>query len=256
MADAEQGKSDKSAIRFVEVEKKFTVKEGSLPVLRGVSGEVPAGALLTLLGPSGSGKSTLLSLCNLMLTPDRGKVFVEGKEIRDWDIPALRRRVGMVFQTPTMLPGTVLDNLQLSANLRGETLEQPEQFLQSVGLSADYLSRHAQDLSGGQKQRVALARTLVNHPSILLLDEVTSALEPATVREIEELIKSIQAKHGTTILWVTHNLEQAHRIGDLAWLMIDGQLVEQGRAESFFNRPQHDLTRRFLQGELMEGGLQ
>jgi putative ABC transport system ATP-binding protein len=239
-----------AAIRFQQVYKSFPSKEGQISVLRDISGKVPVGTILTLVGPSGSGKSTLLSLCNLLLTPDHGEIWIHDKEIRQWDIPDLRRNVGLVFQMPTMFPGSVLDNLALGARLRGEALERPEELIQSVGLSEEFLTRNAQDLSGGQKQRVSIARTLVNRPSILLLDEITSALDPTAAKEIEELILQIHREQGTTILWVTHDLEQAQRVGELTWFLVDGRLVEACDTSSFFKEPQEELTRLFLRGEL------
>lgn len=244
---------DKPIIQFDQVTKQFPVKQGTITVLRGIQGDIPKGVILTLLGPSGSGKSTLLSLCNLLLTPDSGRVIVQDKDVREWDISELRRSVGMVFQTPTLLPGTVSDNLTIGAKLHGQRLDYPEQYLRQVGLSEDLLTRDAQDLSGGQKQRVALARTLVTKPSVLLLDEVTSALEPATVREIEELIKRIQQEQKTTILWVTHDLAQAERVGDIAWLLVDGKLTEASDTKMFFSNPQKEATRRFLKSERTGG---
>ncbi|MEW9673091.1 ATP-binding cassette domain-containing protein [Ammoniphilus sp. 3BR4] len=98
------------AIRLKQVYKTFSSGEGPIPILRNINGEVPAGTIVTLVGPSGSGKSTLLSLCNLLLTPDEGEIWIHGKEVRDWDVPVLRRNVGLAFQSGAMIPGTVLDN--------------------------------------------------------------------------------------------------------------------------------------------------
>jgi putative ABC transport system ATP-binding protein len=189
-------------------------------------------------------------LCNLLLTPSEGQVFVQGKEVREWQIPELRRTVGMVFQTPTMFAGSVRDNLVLGSQLRGETLDNPEQFLEQVGLPASLLTRDAQELSGGQKQRVALARTLVNDSEILLLDEITSGLDPGAAREIEELIQHIHSQHRKTILWVTHDMDQARRVGEFTWLIVEGEVIEANSTQALFDNPANEITRRFLQGEL------
>lgn len=191
-----------------------------VPALAEISGEVPSGAILTV-GSSGSGKSTLLSLCNLLLTPDNGEIRIHGKEVREWNIPELRRKVGMVFQTPTMLSGTVRDNLTVGARLNGFEVKESEQLILRMGLSQEMLLRNAQDLSGGQKQRLSLARTLVNQPSVLLLDEITSALDITSARAVEDLILQINREQKTTVLWVTHDLAQARRVGDLTWLLVD-----------------------------------
>ncbi|MGV3466644.1 MAG: ABC transporter ATP-binding protein [Heyndrickxia sp.] len=234
------------AVEFREVSKSFSTNGKVEQILKQVNGNIEQGAILNILGPSGSGKSTILSMCNLLLTPDEGKVYIQGKEIREWDIPELRQNVGIAFQSAPMIPGTVLDNLMLPANIHQKTINHPEQYLEKVGLPESMLQKNVQDLSGGQKQRLALARTLVNHPSILLLDEITSALDPSSVREIEELILSIHKDENTTILWVTHDLEQASRVGTHCWLIVNGELVEQGSKDEFFTSPQDDRTKQFL----------
>lgn len=239
-----------AAVDFRAVSKSYMRDGHSVEVLRSVTGTVHRGAVVTLVGPSGSGKSSLLSLCNLMSTPDAGTVLVDGREVREWQVQDLRRHVGLVFQAATMFPGTVKDNLELGPKLRGETLKDPETYLKRIGLGADVLTASAHELSGGQKQRVALARVLANQPSVLLLDEVTSALDPAAARDVEEWIVQLHNEQGLTLLWVTHNLEQARRVGTQTWLMVDGQVVEAAPTDAFFDQPTHELTRRFLDGQL------
>lgn len=129
----------------------------------------------------------------------------------------------------------------------------PEAFLRSVGLPEDLLRRNAGDLSGGQQQRVALARTLVNNPEILLLDEITSALDPNATRDVEEWILRTHQERHTTLLWVTHNLDQARRVGQYTWLLVQGRLVEAAETVRFFGDPAKDETRRFLRSESPEG---
>ncbi|WP_445662256.1 ATP-binding cassette domain-containing protein [Bacillus sp. FSL W8-0116] len=124
----------------------------------------------------------------MLITPDEGEVHIQGKEVRKWEVQELRRRVGIAFQSAPMLTGTSLENLTLPARLQGRTLNNPEKYMEYVGLSKDLLTREAKELSGGQRQRLSLARTLVNNPSVLLLDEVTSALDSISGHEIEELI--------------------------------------------------------------------
>lgn len=137
-----------AAIQFHRVGKWHEHAGHTVTILDSISGTVPRGAIVTMVGPSGSGKSTLLSLCNLLTSPDAGDVMIHGQEVRQWSIPALRRRVGLVFQSPVMFPGTVLDNLCYGPLLRGEHLKNPEDFLRSVGLPEDLLLRRAGDLSG------------------------------------------------------------------------------------------------------------
>ncbi|TKC16089.1 ABC transporter ATP-binding protein [Robertmurraya kyonggiensis] len=233
-------------IELKNIHKSFINQGKQQSVLKGISGEVEKGEILTIIGPSGSGKSTILSLCNLLQTPDEGELYVGGKEIRDWDVRNLRRYVGIAFQSGPMMKGTVLENLSLPMQLQGRTLESPQTYMNYVGLSEELLSREAKELSGGQRQRLSLARTLVNQPSVLLLDEVTSALDSKAAQEVEELILSINKDHKTTILWVTHDLAQAERVGDQTWLIMDGQLVEAAPTNHFFFEPNDQRTKEFL----------
>ncbi|WP_233095806.1 phosphate ABC transporter ATP-binding protein [Alicyclobacillus sp. SO9] len=235
-----------SVIEFHGVDKKFVEGETTRLVLKNITGSVPEGETLALVGPSGAGKSTLLSLCNLLLTPDAGQVVVLGKEIREWSIPQLRRTVGMVFQTATVFPGTVYDNLNLGPKLRGEKVDDAQKWLHALDLPQNWLSRNAEELSGGQKQRIALARTLANRPKILLLDEVTSALDPTSTQIVESLIMNWRKDTGGTALWVTHHLHQARRQSTETWFLEDGELVETGPSEQLFTDPKDGRTRTFL----------
>lgn len=237
-------------LEFRSVTRSFTDGQNHQSGVFDISVEVPKGKIIALIGPSGSGKSTLLSLCNLLASPDAGQVLVFGKEVREWNPVELRRTVGLVFQTPTVFPGTVEENLAVPAKLHHLPVPPAQEWLRRVGLDAELVHQKASDLSGGQKQRLALARTLANQPEVLLLDEVTSALDPASAKEVEELILEIHKSEQKTILWVTHNLEQAKRTSDLTWLLVNGKLVEAGLTRGFFQSPQTDLGRKFLAGEL------
>jgi len=232
-------------VELIKVSKTFMNQKETVHVLQEVSGKVTKGSILTIIGPSGSGKSTILSLCNLLLTPDEGEVRIQGKEVREWDIQELRRRVGIAFQAAPMMSGTALENLTLPASLQGRILEDPEKYMEYVGLPEDLLLREAKELSGGQRQRLSLARTLVNEPSILLLDEVTSALDSISAQEVEELILRINRERHTTILWVTHDLSQAERVGDQTWHVMDGRVIEAAPTKQFFSEPKEAAQRNF-----------
>lgn len=236
------------AIQFKDVSLNNPHKEHTY-ILHNVSASVPKGKVVTIVGPSGSGKSTLLSLCNLLITPDAGEVLVYSTEVRKWNVQKLRRQVGLAFQTAAMLPGTILYNLTLSSCLHKTDQGNPEEMMDYVGLPRELLDREAEDLSGGQKQRLSLARMLVTNPSIMLLDEITSALDLSAAKEIEKLIMKIHQDSGNTILWVTHDLAQAQRVGDYTWLIADGQLVESAETDQFFHQPEHEETQLFLKGE-------
>lgn len=233
-------------VEFRNISKSFTNQQETVAVLKEVSGKIEKGSIVTMIGPSGSGKSTILSLSNLLQTPDEGEIYIQGKEVQEWDIQELRRRVGIAFQSAPMLSGTALDNLTLPLQLQGVTLENPMKYMEYVGLTEDLLSREAKELSGGQRQRLSLARTLVNEPVVLLLDEVTSALDPQSARDIEELILRINREQQTTILWVTHDLSQAERVSDQTWLIVDGRVVEAAPTKQFFAEPKEEQTKQFL----------
>ncbi|AGK53758.1 ABC transporter ATP-binding protein [Bacillus sp. 1NLA3E] len=234
-------------IELKNVSKTFINDNETFSVLKGISADVKKGEIVTIVGPSGSGKSTILSLCNLLQTADEGDICIQGKEVRRWNIQDLRCQVGIAFQDAPMLKGTALDNLSLPAQLQGRVLENPNQYMEYVGLSVDLLTREAKDLSGGQRQRLSLARTLVNEPSILLLDEITSSLDSSASYEVEELIMRINRERHTTILWVTHDLLQAERVGDQTWLVVDGKIIEAAATKQFFTNPKNEQTKQFLE---------
>ncbi|MGP7819190.1 ABC transporter ATP-binding protein [Niallia sp. 01092] len=237
-----------TAIAFTEVKKNYLENDEVYSVLNGVSGKVKQGSFVMIVGPSGSGKSTLLSMCNLLHTPDEGEIYVFGKEIRKWDVTELRKKVGIAFQSAPILDGTVRDNMLIVQKLHNKQHLSPEQLCSLTGLPHNLLDRDAKDLSGGQKQRLSLARTLSNPSDILLLDEITSALDIAAAHEIEELIVQLNKEQNKTIIWVTHNLDQAKRLADEVWLMIDGKLIESADPTLFFTNPKHPETQAFLQG--------
>lgn len=242
-----QEKQKVPEIEFVNVSKIFHQQGKTLQVLHHINGKVEKGSIVTIIGPSGSGKSTIISLCNLLKTPDEGKIYIQGSEIREWEIQALRRKVGIAFQSAPMMNGTALENLSLPVKLQGKSLENPQKYMDYVGLSGDLLTREAKELSGGQRQRLSLARTLVNEPDILLLDEVTSALDSISAHEIEQLILRINRERSTTILWVTHDLSQAERVGDQTWLIMDGKLMEAAPTKQFFADSKNGYTKEFLE---------
>ncbi|WP_026908733.1 phosphate ABC transporter ATP-binding protein [Paucisalibacillus globulus] len=222
-----------------------------LHIIKNITGFFPEGKITTLVGPSGAGKSTLFKLCNGLHSPDSGEILIKGKPIDTYNPIELRRRVGIALQSATMIKGSVLENLELPLTLQEKTIdkEYAEELLHDVGLAGDFLKRNAMDLSGGQKQKLSIARTLVNKPDILLLDEITSSLDRVSQHDIEELIEKINKKYGTTMIWITHNLEQALRIGHFTWVMMNGELIESGES-SILENPQDERVKQFVKGEI------
>jgi len=229
--------------------------ETKAEILRDLSFSVPEGRNLTILGPSGSGKSTLLRLCNRLIEPAQGTIRYHGRPLGDYPVARLRRKIGLVFQTPVLFQDlTLKENLLYARTLDGKKLEEREPtadfLLQRVGLSPAILEQKPETLSAGQAQRLCLARTLAADPDVLLLDEPTSALDPSAKLEIERLIVRLLGENGRTGIFVTHDLEQARRLGGQAAILVKGRIVESGPVEELLDRPKEELTRRFVSGNL------
>lgn len=207
------------------------VRFGDDVVLDHVNASVPDGGSITcLLGASGAGKSTLLRLCNRLEVPTAGEVRFRGRPLADIDPLELRRSVGMVFQRPTLFPGSVRDNLLVAEP--SATEDDMVEVLGRARLKAEFLGRDGDSLSGGEAQRACLARTLITRPDVLLMDEPTSALDPTATKALEELGRSL-ADDGMPILWVTHDLDQAGRIADRRIVLVGGRLADEHQVEHY-----------------------
>ncbi len=188
------------------------------PILNGITVDIPRRGITALAGPSGSGKSTLLRLLNRLDDPISGTISLDGETLSSFEPSELRRRVGMVFQTPPIFDGDVLENLRVADS--AVTAERAGHVLEHVGLSPELLTRQAADLSGGEAQRMCVARALLTGPSVLLADEPTAALDGDARRTIEELGREI-ADGGVPIVWVTHDTDQLRRLADHV-MVLDG----------------------------------
>lgn len=223
-------------------------------ILKSLSFSFPAGEVITLVGPSGAGKTTLLNLLNRLADPDEGQILYQERDIKEYNIQELRRKVGMVMQQPVLFPGTVAENILFGPLQTGKIQrELAEVYLDMVGLPSSYLEKKAETLSGGEQQRVSLARTLANDPQTLLLDEPTSALDPGTAEHIEKVILNLRDSRGLTVIWITHSLQQARRVGNRTILIVAGKIVEAKPTQDFFNNPAEELTRQFIAGESLTG---
>jgi polar amino acid transport system ATP-binding protein len=225
---------------------------GTKVVLRDVSLEVARHDVVCLIGASGSGKSTLLRCLDLLEPVDDGTVWFEGEEVTDprVDARAVRARMGMVFQAYNLFPHmSVLDNLTLAPRKvhgmsRAEAEAHARELLGRFGL-ADKAHEHPDRLSGGQQQRAALARALATSPSLVLLDEVTSALDPELVGEVLDLLREL-AEQGTTMVLATHEMAFARDVATSVCFLHDGTIFEQGPPEQVLGDPEHERTREFL----------
>ncbi len=225
-------------------------------ILKDLSFEVKPGEMLTVLGPSGAGKTSLLRCLNRLDTVDSGEVFLDGRDVRSMDVLELRRRMGMVFQVPALIPDTVAVNVALGPALRHETLSATEiqELLKQVGLSPDFLERQVEKLSVGEQQRVAFAQVLANQPDVLLLDEPTSALDPTAALTIENLMKNIHARLHTATVLVTHDVEQALRFNAETIVLVDGAVLARGNIRDLMNDKDNATLQKFFAGELTPPG--
>jgi putative ABC transport system ATP-binding protein len=191
--------------------------------------ELPLEHVTAILGPSGAGKTTLLRLCNRLEVPTRGRVTLDGADLATLDPLALRRRVGMVFQQPTVFAGTVRDNLEVARPGIGDDAGRA---IARVGLDPALVDRQADDLSGGEAQRLCIARSLLTGPEVLLMDEPTSSLDRDNRDVVEALTRSL-ADAGIAVLWVTHDLAQARRLATDIVVLIDGAVADDADAAAF-----------------------
>lgn len=214
----------------------------SRPILSEITLRIPAGGRWTVVGHSGAGKTTLLRLLNRMVEPTRGTVRRAGVPLCDIPPSELRRQVGMVFQEPVWLPGTVRDNLLAAAALGVVPAERAEaripEILSLIGLAPDFLTRVEDALSLGERQRVALGRALMTGPRALLLDEPTASLDPPGARSLIDQILSLARTETLTLVLVTHRLRDARQFGGDAVLMEAGRLAEVGPSDEVIPRLQ------------------
>ena len=225
---------------------------GDVHVLKGITTHVNKGECICIIGPSGSGKSTFLRCLNLLEKPEEGEITVNGQQLLDpkLDVDKFRENVGMVFQHFNLFPNmTVLKNITLAPVRLGkwnvaEADQKARALLKRVGLE-EKANAFPGKLSGGQKQRVAIVRAMLMHPEIMLLDEITAALDPEMVREVLQVVLEL-AKTGMTMLIVTHEMEFARSVADRVIFMDKGNIVEENTPEQFFDNPETDRAKQFL----------
>jgi putative lysine transport system ATP-binding protein len=233
-------------IQTKNLEKSF----GEQKVLKGVSAEFPKGETTSIIGPSGSGKSTFLRCLNLLETPEKGDIFLDGTNINTMSYKQVCQKVGMVFQNFNLfLNKNVIENCSLGpVKVLGLTHKQAKQNameqLRKVGM-ADFCEKMPSQLSGGQAQRVAIARALSMNPEILLFDEPTSALDPEMVGGVLKIMETL-SKEGRTMIVVTHEMQFAKDVSSKVIFMAEGKIVEQGKPKNIFTSPSEERTKDFL----------
>lgn len=236
------------SIRLEHISKSF----GEKKVLDDLNISIKEGEFLTVIGRSGCGKTTMLKLMNGLLMPDAGDVLIEGKNLKEADIIALRRSIGYVIQNRGLFPHmTVEKNITYVPVISGkknkkENRQLALRLLDMVGLERDMLSRYPAQLSGGQQQRVGIARALAANPHILLMDEPFGALDEITRQTMQDVIKKLQQDLKLTIVFITHDIREAMKLGDRVMVMDEGRVVQQDIPEAIQQNPANDFVKDLI----------
>lgn len=253
------GEHPKKALRMLEqgIDKdEIFKKTGQTVGVKNASLSIEEGEIFVVMGLSGSGKSTLVRLLNRLIEPTQGQVLIDGHDITQVDDKALRdirrSKISMVFQSFALMPHmNVLDNAAFGLELSGvniqERHEKARSALAQVGLESHALS-YPDELSGGMQQRVGLARALTNDPDILLMDEAFSALDPLIRTEMQDELVRLQSEHQRTVVFISHDLDEAMRIGDRIAIMQGGEVVQVGTPDDILHNPANDYVRSFFKG--------
>ncbi|WP_052350302.1 ABC transporter ATP-binding protein [Paenibacillus gorillae] len=237
-----------AAVEFQQVTKNY----GSGNVLENFNLVIPKEKIVTIIGPSGCGKTTLLKMINRLIEPEAGSVLLGQQDIGELNPVELRRSIGYVIQQIGLFPHmTVEQNISIVPRLKGEKKEhlvaRTAELLQLIGLEPEqYRGRYPHELSGGQQQRIGVARALAANPSIILMDEPFSALDPISRVQLQKELIKLNEQVRKTIVFVTHDIDEALKIADIVVLLKGGQVIQQGSPKELLERPAHEFVREFL----------
>lgn len=235
-------------IEFVNVSKEFKDKK----VLHDISFTINDNELVAIIGASGCGKTTTLKMINRLIVPTKGKILIDGKNIEEIDKTELRRSIGYVIQQMGLFPHmTVKENIELIQKLEKkdpkDIEENTNRLMEIMDLDGDlYLNKYPSDLSGGQQQRVGVARALANNPKVILMDEPFSALDPITRSNLQDELVELHKKMNTTIVFVTHDMDEAIKIADRIIIMKDGDIVQYDTPEEILKHPKNEFVQEFI----------
>ncbi|EXJ23366.1 L-proline glycine betaine ABC transport system permease protein ProV [Alkalibacterium sp. AK22] len=236
-------------IRFDKVDKRY----GDTDVVSDFSLEIKKGEFFVLIGPSGSGKTTTLKMINKLIPISDGTLTIEDKKISEYDIQELRWNIGYVLQQIALFPNmTVEENIVIVPEMlkwsKADMKNRVTELLESVGMDPDkYRSRQISELSGGEQQRIGVLRALAADPDIILMDEPFSALDPITRNHLQEDVVQLQRKLKKTVVFVTHDMQEAINLGDRICVMNKGKIEQVGTAKEILNSPSNDFVKEFLQ---------
>ncbi|PFA62240.1 glycine/betaine ABC transporter ATP-binding protein [Bacillus sp. AFS015802] len=237
---------------MIEFQNVTKVYEDGTEAIKGINLTIPKGKLIALIGPSGCGKTTTMKMINKLITPSGGTILIDGKDTSETDEVELRRNIGYVIQRIGLLPHmTIEENISLIPRLKGWKKEKYEgrvdELLHLVGLEPDvYKKRYPLELSGGQQQRVGVIRALAAEPPIILMDEPFSALDPISREQLQDELKSIQNTIHKTIVFVTHDIDEALKIADEIAVMRDGKIEQIATPADLLSEPANEFVRAFI----------
>ena len=231
-------------IEYKNVVLRYTEKE----VLRDVNLRIEQGEFMVLVGPSGSGKTTMLKMVNRLLEPTNGDIYMDGKRIKDYDERELRLSTGYVLQAIALFPNlTVAENIALIPEMKGWTKRQiatkTEELLDKIGLpAAEYANRKPSELSGGEQQRIGIVRAIIAEPKILLMDEPFSALDAISRKQLQALTKDLHKEFCMTTIFVTHDTDEALKLGDRIAVLQEGEIVQVADSDTILAQPANDFV--------------
>ena len=231
-------------IEYKHVALRYTEKD----ILKDVNLRIEDGEFMVLVGPSGSGKTTMIKMINRLLEPTDGNIYMDGKRIKDYDERELRLSTGYVLQAIALFPNlTVAGNIALIPEMKGWSKEKIDsktvELLEKVGLPAsDYADRKPYELSGGEQQRVGIVRAMIGEPKILLMDEPFSALDAISRKQLQTLTKNLHKEFGMTTIFVTHDTDEALKLGDRIAVLQEGEIVQVADSETILAQPANDFV--------------
>jgi len=234
-------------IKFENISKRYKDKV----VLKNITFEIERGKLVAFIGESGCGKTTTLKMINRLVKPSSGKIYIDGEDVASKDVIKLRRNMGYVIQQTGLFPHmTVKENIEIISKIEKRDPKKIEErtleMMDMIGLDYEFLNRYPSELSGGQQQRIGVARAFAVDPEIILMDEPFSALDPITRISLQEELMDLQEKYKKTIVFVTHDMDEAIKIADLVCIMKDGEILQYDTPENILKSPSNEFVSRFV----------